>query len=327
MANIKDVAKKAGVGIATVSRVINNSGYVKKETRKKIEKVIEEIGYVPNEIARSMTKQQTNIIAFVLPNSSHIFFSELLYHVENELYEKGYKLMVCNSASNIEKELDYISMLKKNKVDGIIFLTSSDIEKHLNPSLPIISFDRHFEGIPFVASDNYRGGRLAAEILLKTKPKNMLFIGDDAQGELSSITTEVSKRRIGFSDYLKEKGFSNYKIIEYPQGKEYIPVDFIHELVRENLDFDAIFAISDILAHIVIETLEKNGKRVPEDVCVIGYDGVDSYLNLGKQISSIKQPVEMLAKVMTEGILKKINKEDFQSTILPVEYKKGDTIK
>lgn len=326
MANIKDVAKKAGVGIATVSRVINNSGYVKAETRQKIEKVIQDIGYVPNEIARSMTKQKTNIIAFVLPNSSHIFFSQLLFYVEKELYEHGYKLMVCNSTSNLEKELEYISMLKKNKVDGIIFLTSSDIEKYLSPSLPIISFDRHFKGLPFVASDNYHGGRLAAKILLETSPKKILFIGDDAQGELSSITTEVSKRRVGFSDYLEENGFKNYKIIEYPQGNEYIPIKFIQGLIKDHLEFDAIFAISDILAHIIIEILEKNNKKVPEDVKVIGYDGVDSYLNLGKTISSIKQPVESLAKEMTKCILKKISGQKTKSIILPIEYKLGDTI-
>ena len=90
MASMKEVAKRAGVGIATVSRVINNSGYVKKETREKIERVIREIEYVPNEIARSMTRQQTQIIAFVLPHSNHVFFSQLLYHVENALYEYGY---------------------------------------------------------------------------------------------------------------------------------------------------------------------------------------------------------------------------------------------
>ena len=326
MANIKDVAQKAGVGIATVSRVINNSGYVKKETRERIDKFIKEIGDGPNEIARSMTKQKTNIIAFVLPNSSHIFFSNLLYYVENELYEHGYKLMVCNSASNINKELEYISMLKKNRVDGIIFLTSSDIEKYLNPSLPIISFDRHFKGIPFIASDNYHGGRLAAKLLLQTNPKKMLFIGDDAQGELSKITTEVSKRRIGFSDYLKEHGYTNFKIIEYPQGSSFIPVDYIHELIGENLDCDAIFAISDILAQIVIETLKSHGKRVPEDVKVIGYDGVESYLNLGPKISSIRQPVESLAKEMCKSILKRINGQFVQSLILPISYKPGNTL-
>mgnify|MGYP000956835807 CR=1 FL=1 len=105
MTNIKDVAKKAGVGIATVSRVINNSGYVKKETREKVERVISEIGYVPNEIARSMLLQKNNIVAFILPNSTHLFFGELLYHVEEELFKYGYKVMLCNSSEQMAKEM------------------------------------------------------------------------------------------------------------------------------------------------------------------------------------------------------------------------------
>ncbi|MFP4287241.1 MAG: LacI family DNA-binding transcriptional regulator [Candidatus Izemoplasmataceae bacterium] len=326
MANIKEVAKKAGVGIATVSRVINNSGYVKKETREKIEKVIKEVGYIPNEIARSMTKQQTKIVAFVLPHSNHIFFSELLYFVEKKLYEHGYKLMVCNSGSNREKELDYVGMLKNNRVDGLIFLTSNDIEHYLNPKWPIVSFDRHFDHIPFVASDNYNGGRMAAEILLSKNPKSLLFIGDDAQGELSHITTEVSKRRIGFIDYLNEHNFKNYRIIEYPQGDLFIPVDYINTLVEENQDVDGIFAISDMLAHVVIQKLHDLGKDVPKDVKVIGYDGVKSYLNLGPNITSIGQPVESLASALVENVIAQIYNQDVQTKILPISYVPGDTI-
>ncbi|PKM86647.1 MAG: LacI family transcriptional regulator, partial [Firmicutes bacterium HGW-Firmicutes-10] len=85
MSNINEVAKKAGVGIGTVSRVINNSGYVKKKTREKVEKIIKEVGYVPNEIARSMALQKNNIVAFLLPNSIHLFFGELLFYVEKEM--------------------------------------------------------------------------------------------------------------------------------------------------------------------------------------------------------------------------------------------------
>ena len=113
MASIIDVAKKAGVGIVTVSRVINNSGYVKKETRERVEKVIKEMDYVPNEIARSMTRQKNNIVAFILPNTTHLFFGELLYFVEEELYKKGYKMMLCNSSTSLEKDISYIDMLKK----------------------------------------------------------------------------------------------------------------------------------------------------------------------------------------------------------------------
>jgi len=105
MANIKDVAKLAGCGIATVSRVINKSEYVKRETREKVERVISELAYHPNEIARSMTLQKNHIVAFILPNSKHLFFGELLYYVEEELFDYGYKLMLCNSSEKLEKKL------------------------------------------------------------------------------------------------------------------------------------------------------------------------------------------------------------------------------
>ncbi|MDA0871816.1 MAG: LacI family DNA-binding transcriptional regulator [Firmicutes bacterium] len=88
MSSIKEVAFKAGVGIATFSRVINQSGYVKQETKERIEKVIKELGFKPNEIARSMTQQKNHIVAFILPNTKHLFFGEILYEVESALYEK-----------------------------------------------------------------------------------------------------------------------------------------------------------------------------------------------------------------------------------------------
>ena len=132
MSNIKDVAKQAGVGIATVSRVINNSGYVKKETREKIERVIELLEYKPNEIARSMTKQRNGIVAFLLPNTTHLFFGELVNSVEEALFEFGYKLLVCNSSEKIEKEIVYLDMLKNNRVDALILLTNNDIDSLTN---------------------------------------------------------------------------------------------------------------------------------------------------------------------------------------------------
>ncbi len=325
MASIKEVAKRAGVGIATVSRVINNSGYVKKETREKIERVIREIEYVPNEIARSMTKQQTKIIAFILPHSNHIFFSNLLYHVENALYNYGYKLMVCNSGSQVEKELDLISMLKNNRVDGLILLTSNDIESQINKDLPIVSFDRRYKGLPVIASDNYAGGQMAAKLLLKSRPKKLLFIGDDAQGPLSEIDTEVTKRRLGFLDYLEKQGFTNVSTVEYPLAVQFVPKTYIEEKIYEHQDTDGIFCISDMVAEVVIKKLEKLGKKVPEDIEVIGYDGTKSFLNFGRTITSIKQPVEDLAVQLTEAMMKKIAGKPVSDIILPVSLSIGQT--
>jgi DNA-binding LacI/PurR family transcriptional regulator len=325
MASIIDVAKKAGVGIATVSRVINNSGYVKKETRDKIEKVIEEIGYVPNEIARSMTLQKNSIVAFILPNTTHLFFGELLYFVEEELFKSGYKMMLCNSSERLEKEIAYIDLLKKNRVDAIILLTNNDVEPYLDKTLPILSFDRKFDDLPFVASDNYHGGVLAARHLIKKQCKNIVFIGDDAQGVNTKVQTEVSKRRIGFFDELKRNHITNVLNIEYPLGNYiYIP-EYVTEIIDAHPEIDGIFCISDSVAAVVIRHLEKIGKRVPEDVKVIGFDGGRSFNNLGKRITSIGQSPKLIAEAISQVIHNYYDKKTVSSVIVPIYFQEGDT--
>lgn len=325
MASIIDVAKKASVGIATVSRVINNSGYVKKETRDKIEKVIEEIGYVPNEIARSMTLQKNNIVAFILPNTTHLFFGELLYFVEEELFKSGYKMMLCNSSERLEKEIAYIDLLKKNRVDAIILLTNNDVEPYLDKTLPILSFDRKFDDLPFVASDNYHGGVLAARHLIKKQCKNIVFIGDDAQGVNTKVQTEVSKRRLGFLDELKRHQITNVLNIEYPLGNYiYIP-EYVTEIIDAHPEIDGIFCISDSVAAVVIRHLEKIGKRVPEDVKVIGFDGGRSFNNLGKRITSIGQSPKLIAEAISQVIHNYYDKKTVSSLIVPIYFQEGDT--
>ena len=326
MSSIKDVAFKAGVGIATVSRVINQSGYVKQETKERIEKVIKELGFKPNEIARSMTQQKNHIVAFILPNTKHLFFGELLYEVESALYEKNYKLMVCNSSERIEKEFAYIEMLKTNRVDSMILLTNNDIAHLLDKKYRIISFDRIFEGIPYVASDNYEGGRLAALHLIERGAKKFMFIGDDQQGSDNIVKTEVSKRRLAFIETLKQKGFHHVIEIEYPLGN-YIDIpDEVQQQVLLHKDVDGIFCISDAVAARVIKTLELAGKHVPRDVKVMGYDGGRSFLNLGKTITSIDQQPHLTAKAIADIIehyYKNTTIEPFQIT--PVKLVIGET--
>lgn len=325
MPSIIEVAKKAGVGIATVSRVINNSGYVKKETREKIEQVIHEIGYVPNEIARSMTLQKNNIVAFILPNTTHLFFGELLYFVEEELFKYGYKTMVCNSSMQKEKDIAYIDLLKKNRVDAIILLTNNDVEAYLDKRLPIISFDRTFEGVPYVTSDNYTGGKLAAQHLIKKGCKHIMFIGDDAQGLYTSVVTEVSKRRIAFFDELKKGGIKDIINVEYPLGNYiYIP-EYVHETIKSHPEVDGIFCISDSVAAEVIKNLELNGKRVPEDVRVIGFDGGRSFLNLGRRMTSIGQSPKLIAEAIRQTIQDYYNKNKVRNIMVPVYFQEGDT--
>jgi DNA-binding LacI/PurR family transcriptional regulator len=234
--------------------------------------------------------------------------------------------MVCNSSERIEKELFYIDMLKTNRVDSMILLTNNDIEHLLDKKYRIISFDRIFEGIPYVASDNFEGGRLAAQHLIERGAKKFMFIGDDQQGMETIVKTEVSKRRIAFIETLESKGFHDIVEIEYPLGN-YIDIpDEVQQQVLAHPEVDGIFCISDAVAARVIKTLEKAGKKVPYDVKVMGYDGGRSFLNLGKQITSIDQQPHLTAKAIVDIIehyYKNTNSEPFKIT--PVQLVIGET--
>ncbi len=326
MASIKEVAAIAGVGIATVSRVVNKSGYVKQETKDKIEKVIQELNYKPSAIARSMTLQKNDIVAFIVPNTKHMFFGELLYEVEKALFKRNYKLMMCTSSEQIEKEIVYLEMLKTNRVDAVILLTNNDIEPYLDKRDNIVSFDRIFEGFPFVASDNYKGGKLAAEHLIARGAKHFMFIGDDQQGKNTVVITEVSKRRIAFIETLKSKGFHDIIEVEYPLGN-YIDIpEYIYDTVMKYDHVDGIFCISDAVASRIIKVLEKSGKRVPEDVRVMGFDGGTSFLNLGKKLTSINQMPYLTAEAIAQVIenFKKKSQQEMR-VITDVELVVGET--
>jgi DNA-binding LacI/PurR family transcriptional regulator len=245
--------------------------------------------------------------------------------VEEELFELGYKVMLCNSSEQLKKELVYLDMLKNNRVDAVILLTNNDVEKYLDKSQPLVSFDRRFEGIPFVASDNYHGGVLAAQRLLDHGCKKIVFIGDDAQGDDTPVITEVTKRRLGFTNHIKK--FKDVELIniEYPLGDYILTIDEVHNLLKGHEDIDGVFAISDAVAAAVITELKTKGKRVPEDVKVIGFDGGRSFLNLGEKITSISQNPRLIAKAIKESIESYYNKEKVEDKIVPVSLENGDT--
>ena len=169
MASIRDVAKQAGVGVGTVSRALNGTGYVSPDTKKKIEKAAEKLGYTPNELARNLYRNRTGIVGVMVPDLDHPFFSCLAKHIEMELYRQGYKTMICNTIGISDRERDYLDMLDRNIVDGIITAAHSlDEEEYLKQKKPIVSVDREFgPGIPLIGSDHAMGGRMAAELLLK----------------------------------------------------------------------------------------------------------------------------------------------------------------
>ncbi|MFS0868701.1 LacI family DNA-binding transcriptional regulator [Paenibacillus xylanilyticus] len=321
MSSIKDVASLAGVAVGTVSRVINNSGAVKPDTRKKVEKAIKELNYYPNEIARNFKMQKSKTVALLLPSIWNPFFSELAYYIEDELDLEGFKLMLCNSGGKPEKELYYLDMLRQNKVAGIVGITYNDIESSVRNNIPIVSIDRHFnKKITCVTSDNYEGGRLALRELVKAGARKPAFLGS-----VTSVFSETMNRRKGFVDEAEEMKV-DYVIYEKPDP---IMDDdaYFDEFFKTHPDVDGIFAITDLLAANYIDRAGRMGYRVPEDVKVIGYDGIQDHPYFHPILSTIRQPVEEMARTTIRLLYKKFEGVTLEKEVyrLPVHFRQGET--
>ena len=322
MATMKDVANLAGVGVGTVSRYVNNPDSLKESTKVKVEYAIKELDYQPNEYARGLKLNKTNSVALIIPSIWHPFFSEFAYYVERTLENYGYKLLLCNSENNYKKELEYIKMVQQNKVDGIIGITYSDIDKYVKSNMPFVSIDRHFkEDVTYVTSDNAQAGKLAATQLIKNGCKSLAYIGG-----IPVYESEITKRASSFLKEAKEQKI-NYSSLEIPE-----PIDRLEEKIEEFIlahpDIDGIFTINDYMGLDVKQCLENLGKKVPDDIQIIGCDGIKLSKDRQVIMSTIKQPVEEMAVQSVQSILKIINNLPVEKRIvLPVTYIQGDTTK
>lgn len=319
---MKDVAKLAGVSVGTVSRVINGESGIKELTLSKVNAAIQELNYIPDAYARGMKKNRTETVALIIPTIWHPFFGEFAYHVENELSRKNYKLLLCN-VSGEKKEIEYITMLQQNKVDGIIAITYSPIEDYLTTNIPFVSIDRTYDNknIACVTSDNKAGAKLAAQKLMEKGCLEIAFVGSH-----NKTNNETKNRHLYFKQSLAEAGYTCHSFdLEEPFE------DFSGKLLsfmQEHPQIDGIFAINDFVALDVIEVLNRLGKSVPEDVQVIGYDGIRMAIERPYLVSTIQQPLEQMAQEAVKILLSVIEGRPHKlQSILPVDFVEGVTTK
>lgn len=322
MATMKDVAALANVGVGTVSRVLNSSGSVKESTRRKVEAAMKELNYIPNAYARGLKMNKTNTVALIIPTIWHPFFSEFAYYVESNLAEHKYKMLLCNSDVSSDKELEYIQMVQENKVDGIIGITYSDLDNFVSSHLPFVTIDRHFkEETVCVTSDNFHAGQLAVEKLVDKGCHKLGYIGTH-----SRFPTETTKRRDGFKAKAEQMGMP-YAIYD---GEDPV-IEFKQEIrtfFEENPDVDGIFAHTDFIALDILEVLEEMKRNVPEEVQIIGCDGIKMESGRRQIVSTIRQSVDLMAKAAVEKIIQVIDGESVRTKItLPVHYVEGPTTK
>lgn len=324
MASIRDVAKKANVAASTVSRVLNDNGYVSQDARIKIEKAMQELHYTPNELARNLYHKKNHIVGVIVPDISHPFFSTFTKYVEMELYENGYKTMICNTIQRSNRERDYLDMLNRRIVDGIITGAHSlELEEYAQVRRPMVCLDRTInEDFPVVGSNHRQGGVLAAQKLTENGCRQVVQI----EGTQSK-TMPAHDRHTYFRQYMEDHHV-RVDSIRLPWNRfDYSGFAEIAEQVMEQYPrADGIFA-ADMPAAACLKAALKRGRRVPEDLKIVSYDGTYVTEIDTMTITTIVQPIAELAKSAAQTILALINGqtpvEHYQ--LLDVRLREGDT--
>ena len=328
MATLKDVAQRAGVTVTTVSRMLNSRVPVSEKTTRRIQQAMDELGYHPNEVARALAKKSTNIIGLIVPSAENFFFSSVIHSIEHHASEHDCKVMLCVSNLETEKEIEYFNMLTSNKVMGIILASHTpNLEEAIdliNFDAPLISIDRILSHtIPSACADNYRGGYIAAEHLIESGCKKLLYIGSS-----TGFNMDASKRYLGMRDACLEHGLELMGCIDVEE-EQFIHMDY-HKSVEKAFalfpDLDGILTSNDVIAAAAVRYCHRQGIRVPEQVKIVGYDDSTLASHCVPQLTTISQPVDEICRYAVHCITKAAVGEVIPiSTVFPVSLVKRET--
>ncbi len=301
-ATIKDVAKKAFVSVATVSRVLNNTGYVHEDTKQKINEAIKELNYKPNQFARFLTGKKTGIIGVLIPDLKSSFYSEFVDGLEKACHSNGYKVMLASTNNSEILEKNYLEIFHDYNVDGLISATNIlNIDYMENFNKPIVTVDHIInENIPSITCDNYQGGNLAAQELMKCGCKNILLL----RGPSFLITT--MDRTTGFFEGITDDNVV-IEIFDFDLNKP--DESIIYKHLENNPQIDGIFATSDILAIVALSVLNKLGKKIPEECKIVGFDNIYLSAFTTPSLTTIEQPINYIGMQAFNIFNKLINKE------------------
>ncbi|WZL71598.1 LacI family DNA-binding transcriptional regulator [Clostridiaceae bacterium 35-E11] len=320
---IKDVARKAGVSISTVSRVINNSKPVSSEIRQKVLKVIEETGYTPNPVARSLVMRKSQLIGVVVPDISNAFIGEILSGIEEIGKMYGYDIILCSTYGDVEQELRYLNLLTAKQVEGIIFMTWK-LEDRLvaylvDTDIPVVLINRNTSKlhIPSVSIDNFKAAYEMTTYLIENGHKNIALIRNSL--DLDAFGLAQYK---GYKKALQEHGIEvDENLVKYGHFKLEKSYEIVQNYVNNNTLPTAIFATSDVMAIGAINCLLDNGYKVPDDVSVVGFNDIKLASIYRPNLTTIHQPLYDIGAVAIRMIVKKINNEEIDSDIVILPHK------
>lgn len=323
--SIKDIAKLSGVSVATVSRVINDNGRFSEETRQKVLAVIKETNYQMNFSAKSLRMNKSFSVGILVPDISNYFFSSVVQQMEAILFEQGYSTIICNTGRNLDKELAYLNMLESKMVDGLIVISGAD-EFGFNYSnaengIPYVCIDRQpkdKKDTIFISSNHYQGAFEATEALIHAGAKSPVIFMHSRQ------SSSAKERLKGFQDALKKNNIQmdpELSIFTMDLQKPDYQKN-IATFVQKAKKIDGIFAINDLIAIELLNFLPTIGKKIPDDIKLIGFDDTPQCNYTVPKLSSVKQNIPEIAQITVDNLISIIKNPEQQkqiTEIVPVE--------
>ncbi|MGN6530803.1 MAG: LacI family DNA-binding transcriptional regulator [Ginsengibacter sp.] len=306
---IGDIAKKSGVSKTTISFILNGKAKemrISHEVEEKVMSVVQELGYVPNSLAKSLRTGKSNIIGLIVEDISNPFFAHIARKIEERANHKGYKLFYCSSENDAKKTSELIRLFRDRQVDGYIITPAEGIEKDiellLDDDSPLVLFDRYLPGIDtnYVIIDNFESTYKAIHHFVDKGYKNIAFI------TLDSEQIQMTERLSGYKKALSDHHLKPFikKIPFLGRANNY--TSQIASFLREN-DVDAIFFATNYLAISGLEAIVSLHKNIPDDIGVIAFDDHDLFRLFDPSITAIEQPVEQISEQLIDVILNDLN--------------------
>jgi LacI family transcriptional regulator len=295
---IRDVARAAGVGQATVSRVLNNSGYVKPETRERVLQAAKELGFVPNQVARSLVRKSTATIGLVIPDITNPFFPAVTRGVEDAASESGYTVFLCNTDNDPAMEAQDVQKLRERMVDGLIFVGATNrhnlVETLIADGVPVVVTDRQLLDLDVDSAlvDNTAGARSACRHLVELGHTRIAHVAGHnltrtGQDRLAGYRLALEEASIPFDDALVAWGDftldSGYRAAQVLLGRSPRPT--------------AVFAANDLMALGVLRAALAAGLSVPEDLSVVGFDDIQLAELVQPALTTVRQPAYEMGRI------------------------------
>jgi len=323
MANIRDVAKRAGVAPITVSRYINNSGYCSLEARTRIKAAIAELGYIPNRLASGLRSKHTNTLALVLTDITNPFFTTIARGVEDTASDAGYTVIFCNTDESVSEEQKYLHMLLEQRVDGILLVpalsTSNSVTFIQAHNTPIVVIDRRVSGVKVdvVRCDSELGAYELTRLLLSLGHRYISILSGPIGVSTAEDRVAGCERALSEAD-IEDHGWQKYYGLFTQQSGYEMTLQALSNIPKPT----ALFAANNFIAIGALKAMQDLGVRVPEDVALVGFDDLPPALITFPFLTVAAQPAYEMGRKATRILLAKISEEAtdmFQEIILPAD--------